>query len=145
MRFIHTADWHLGELFHGKHLTEDQAYVLEEFHKVVKDSGAEAVLISGDIYDRAVPPTEAVELLNDTLDRLLLEAKVKVIMIAGNHDSAQRVGFASKLLEAQGLFVRGNLDRELKPIVFGGLLRSGLFSAVYLCGTSFRKICIRAG
>lgn len=117
MRFIHTADWHLGRLFHGKHLTEDQAHVLEEFHAVVKESGAQAVLISGDIYDRAVPPTDAVELLNDTLDRLLLEAKVKVIMIAGNHDSAQRVGFASKLLEAQGLFVRGNLERDLKPIV----------------------------
>lgn len=117
MRFIHTADWHLGRLFHGQHLTEDQAYVLEQFHAVVKASGAEAVVISGDIYDRAVPPTEAVALLNETLDRLLLEDKVKVIMTAGNHDSAERLGFASKLLEAQGLFVRGNLTADLTPVV----------------------------
>ena len=117
MRFIHTADWHLGRLFHGQHLTQDQAYVLEQFHTVVRESGAQAVLIAGDVYDRAVPPTEAVALLDETLARLLLEDKVQVILTAGNHDSAERLGFASRLLAAQGLFVRGQLTADLPPVV----------------------------
>lgn len=117
MRFIHTADWHLGRLFYGKHLTSDQAYVLEQFHLAVKAMKPDAVLISGDIYDRAVPPIEAVELLNDTLVRLLLEAKVPVIMIAGNHDSPERIGFGSALLARQGLYVKGALTKDLRPVV----------------------------
>ena len=117
MRFIHTADWHLGRIFHGHHLTEDQAYVLKEFEYIVKDSKAEAILVAGDIYDRAVPPIEAVELLDETLSHLLLDLEVKVIMIAGNHDSAQRIGFASRLLKDRGLFVKGVLDSKLEPVV----------------------------
>jgi len=117
LRFIHTADWHLGRIFHGHHLTEDQAYVLKEFEYIVKDSKAEAILVAGDIYDRAVPPIEAVELLDETLSHLLLDLEVKVIMIAGNHDSAQRIGFASRLLKDRGLFVKGVLDSKLEPVV----------------------------
>ena len=117
MRFIHTSDWHLGRLFHGKHLTQDQSYVLEQFYQVVKDTKPDAILIAGDIYDRAVPPIEAVELLDDTLARLLLDQKIPVIMIAGNHDSAQRIGFGSKLLAGQGLYVTGQLTNPLTPVV----------------------------
>lgn len=117
MRFIHTSDWHLGRLFHGKHLTEDQAYVLEDFHRAVKEYRPDAILIAGDLYDRAVPPTEAVELLDDTLAKLILQAKVPVVMIAGNHDSPQRVNFGSRLLAQQGLYVVGTLTQQTKPIV----------------------------
>lgn len=117
MRFIHTSDWHLGRLFHGKHLTDDQAYVLEEFHAVVKETRPEAIIIAGDIYDRAVPPIEAVELLDDTLARLAMEAKVPVILIAGNHDSPERVGFGSKLLAKQGLHVVGRLEVTTPPVI----------------------------
>ena len=63
MRFLHTSDWHLGRLFHGVHLTEDQAYVLEQLVVLAKEAKVDAVLVAGDIYDRAVPPAEAVELL----------------------------------------------------------------------------------
>lgn len=116
MRFIHTADWHLGRLFHGKYLTNDQAYVLEQFCDLVTDSKAEAVIIAGDIYDRAVPPTEAVELLDDILAKLLLKCRVQVIVIAGNHDSPERVGFGGRLFEKQGLFIAGNLTTATTPI-----------------------------
>lgn len=118
MRFIHTSDWHLGRLFHGKHLTDDQAYVLEQFQAVVKDTRPDAIIIAGDIYDRSVPPTEAVELLDDTLAKLLLDQKVPVMMIAGNHDSPERIGFGSKLLARQGLHVVGTLESNVQPIVF---------------------------
>lgn len=80
MRIIHTADWHLGRLFHGLHLTEDQSYVLEDLHAVVKETRPDVLVIAGDIYDRAVPPTEAVTLLDETLSRLLIDADRKSVV-----------------------------------------------------------------
>ncbi|WP_314620384.1 exonuclease SbcCD subunit D, partial [uncultured Selenomonas sp.] len=117
MRFIHTADWHLGRLFFGRHLTNDQAHVLDELVRLARDVRAEAVVLAGDVYDRAVPPVEAVELFDDTISRLLLEEKLKVIYIAGNHDSAARLGFGSRLLAGGGVFVAGQLCADAPPIV----------------------------
>ncbi len=118
MRFIHTADWHLGRYFHGVHLTEDQGTLLrEQFLPLVKDEKVDAVVIAGDIYDRAVPPVEAVDLFSEILTKLV-EQKVKVLYIAGNHDSAARIGFGSRLMEQSGVFVRGELSRDLSPVIF---------------------------
>lgn len=117
MRFLHTADWHLGRIFHGVHLTDDQAYVLEQLQQLVREVKPDAVVIAGDVYDRSVPPTEAVRLLDDTLSRLLLDYKIPVIMIAGNHDSPDRLGFGNRLLSGQGLFVTGQLPAKLEPVV----------------------------
>lgn len=116
MRFLHTSDWHLGRLFHGIHLTKDQAYVLAQFIDLVRESKPDAIIIAGDIYDRAVPPIEAVELLNELVSQILLDYKVPIIMIAGNHDSAERLGFGSRLLAGQGLYVVGGLTKEIQPI-----------------------------
>jgi exonuclease SbcD len=112
MRFIHTADWHLGRILFGVHLTEDQAVVLDRLEEIIKDSGADMLVVAGDVYDRAVPPPEAVRLLDDFLGRVVEGLGVKVLMIAGNHDSPDRVGFASKILEARGLFMRGRVAGE---------------------------------
>ena len=117
MRFIHTADWHLGRLFFGRHLTDDQAHVLDELVHLARDARAEAVVIAGDVYDRAVPPVEAVELFDEVLSRLLLDEKLKVLYIAGNHDSAARLGFGSRLLAGGGVFVAGQLQADAAPIV----------------------------
>lgn len=117
MRFLHTSDWHLGRIFHGVHLTSDQAHILDQFFYLVRDTKPDAVVIAGDIYDRAVPPTEAVNLLDDTLSRLLLDLKVPVIAIAGNHDSPERLGFGNRLLSRQGLHVVGQLPGQLAPVV----------------------------
>ena len=117
MRFIHTADWHLGRLFFGRHLTDDQAHVLDELVHLAKDARAEAVVIAGDVYDRAVPPVEAVELFDDVLSRLLREERCKVLYIAGNHDSAARLGFGSRLLAGGGVFVAGQLYADAPPVV----------------------------
>jgi len=76
MRFIHTADWHLGRIFYGVHLTEDQAYVLDELIEIVQDARPDVVIVAGDIYDRAVPPQDAVSLLDDVLSRLILGEEV---------------------------------------------------------------------
>ncbi|MGO4812317.1 exonuclease SbcCD subunit D [Cupriavidus sp. 2MCAB6] len=112
MRFLHTADWHLGRVFHARSLLEDQAWVLDQFVALVRDARPDAVLIAGDVYDRAVPPPEAVALLDDVLARIVVDAGVPVVMISGNHDSAQRLGFGARLLTAQGLHVAGRTERE---------------------------------
>lgn len=107
MRFLHTADWHLGRLFHARSLIEDQAHILDQFVALVRDVRPDAVLIAGDVYDRAVPPPDAVALLDDVLARIVVQAGVPVVMIAGNHDSAQRLDFGARLMTAQGLHVAG--------------------------------------
>jgi DNA repair protein SbcD/Mre11 len=107
MRFIHTADWHLGRLFHGFHLTEDQAHFLEQLVRVMRDARPDALIVAGDIYDRAVPPPEAVRLLNEFLREAALDVGVPVIMIAGNHDSADRLAFGSSLFSQRGVHLFG--------------------------------------
>jgi DNA repair protein SbcC/Rad50 len=117
MRFIHTADWHLGRIFHGVYLTEDQAHVLEQLLDLVKETQAEALLVSGDIYDRAVPPPEAIKLLDDVISRLVLGLKIPVVLIAGNHDSPSRLGFASRLLAAQNFYMISLLSPHPEAII----------------------------
>lgn len=113
MRFIHTADWHLGRLMYGVHLTDDQAHVLDQFVALVKDAHPDVVIVAGDIFDRAVPPTEAVSLLDDVLSQLALGLGVPTIVIAGNHDSAPRLQFGSRLLAEEKLYVFGVLSEPI--------------------------------
>ena len=117
MKFIHTADWHLGKLIQGVYMTEDQRYVLQQLIEVVKEERPDAVVIAGDLYDRAIPPTEAVELLDDILEQIVIDLATPVIAIAGNHDSPDRINFASKILAGHGLHLVGQLHSELKPVV----------------------------
>lgn len=117
MRFIHTADWHLGRIFHGMHLTDDQGYILEQLELLLKDVRPDALVISGDIYDRSVPPPEAVELLGSHLERVTRDLKVPVIMIAGNHDGAERIDFCSGMMESSGLHVRGIFRGDVSPVI----------------------------
>lgn len=117
MRFIHTSDWHLGRFFHGVHLTDDQAFVLEQFCDCVKEVRPDAIVIAGDIYDRAVPPTDAVALLDETLSRILLDYHIPTIMIAGNHDSADRLHFGSRIFQRAGLYVYGVPSADTEPLV----------------------------
>lgn len=116
MRLIHTSDWHLGRIFHGVHLTDDQEHVLRQFVDLVADTKPDAVLIAGDVYDRAVPPPEAVALLDDVLSTITLKLKVPVVMIAGNHDSPERLGFGSRVMSEQGLHVFGPLSQGIEPV-----------------------------
>lgn len=114
MRFLHTADWHLGRIFNAHSLIEDQAHLLREFVALVRDARPDAVLIAGDVYDRAVPPADAVALLDGTLSEIVLGLGVPVVMIAGNHDSGERLGFGAKLLAARGLHVAGSEPLTLR-------------------------------
>ena len=118
MRFIHTADWHLGRVFLGVHLTDDQAHLLDQFVDLARSAKPDAVIIAGDVYDRAVPPLEAVALLDDVLCRLVLDVGTRVVLIAGNHDGPERLSFGSRLLGRQNLHVVGNLTGMGAPLTF---------------------------
>ncbi|MCL6581253.1 MAG: exonuclease SbcCD subunit D [Firmicutes bacterium] len=117
MRLLHTADWHLGRTLCGASLLEEQAYLLDQLADIVGQEGVEAVLLAGDVYDRAVPPPEAVRLLDDTLCRLVLGLEVPVIVVAGNHDSPERLSFGARLLAGRRLHVRGAFHPAARPVV----------------------------
>ena len=116
MKILHTADWHLGRYLHGVSLLDDQKHVLNQLVDLACSEEVDVVIIAGDIYDRSVPPADAVRLLDDVLARLVLEAEIPVILIAGNHDSAERIGFGGRIFEKQGLILRGTLI-DLSPVV----------------------------
>lgn len=119
MRFIHTADWHLGRIMNGIHLTDDQGHLLNQLLHLARESKPDAMLISGDVYDRAVPPPDAVRLLDDFLSEFVLGLGIPVILIAGNHDSPTRLEFGSRILRNRGLYLFGNLQQFRDPVVLG--------------------------
>lgn len=105
MRLLHTSDWHLGRSFHRVDMLPAQAGFLDHLVRVVRDERVDAVLVSGDVYDRAVPPLAAVELFDDALHRLAALG-VPTVMISGNHDSARRLGVGSGLMSGAGIHLR---------------------------------------
>ena len=129
MRFLHTSDWHLGRSFHGASLLDEQALVLQRIVQLAVDAELDAVLIAGDLYDRAIPPAEAVELFNHTL-AVLRHSGVAVIAIAGNHDSHVRVSIYDPLLSGFGVTIRGDITRAWEPVVLQPR-RGGPPAAIY--------------
>jgi exonuclease SbcD len=119
VRFLHTSDWHLGRSFHGVGLLDAQAAFLDSLVEVVRAERVDAVLVSGDVYDRALPPPDTVALLSDAVSRLV-DAGTHVVLASGNHDSAIRLGFASALLERAGLHIRTGVQGIGRPVVVGG-------------------------
>ncbi len=118
MRILHTADWHLGKLFYGEYLTDDQAFVLfEQLLPMIREEHIDAVVLAGDVYDRSLPPAEAVELFDEVAIKITAEMGVPFFVISGNHDSATRLSFASRLLEKQGLYIAGELGKLMPPVI----------------------------
>ncbi|MFJ2618060.1 exonuclease SbcCD subunit D [Glutamicibacter sp. NPDC087344] len=119
MRLLHTSDWHLGRTFHGASLLESQRTVLQEIIDITREQEIDAVLIAGDIYDRALPHVDAVKLCNWAL-RELAATRARIIMTSGNHDSASRLNFGADLLDAAGVHIFADLERMLQPAVLEG-------------------------
>ena len=113
MRILHTSDWHLGRSFGDFRLLDDQRQFLEWLVALCVDGGVELVAVAGDLFDRSVPPADAVALLRDTL-RAFQTANIEVVAIAGNHDSADRLAAYDGLTEASGLLIRGGFERAAK-------------------------------
>ncbi|ODM58984.1 exonuclease sbcCD subunit D [Vibrio harveyi] len=117
MKFIHTSDWHLGRQFHHVSLLEDQQAVLDQLIQYIENNPVDAVVVAGDIYDRSVPPTIAIELLNKVVKRICGELNTPMILISGNHDGAERLGFGSEQMKNAGLHIISNFEDMLTPVV----------------------------
>lgn len=98
-------------------MTEDQRHVLQQLVRAVEEERPDAVVIAGDLYDRAVPPTEAVELLDETLYRIVIELDTPVLAISGNHDSPDRISFGTRMMSRRGLHLAGALKADSVPVV----------------------------
>ncbi|NUP59731.1 MAG: exonuclease SbcCD subunit D [Pseudarthrobacter sp.] len=116
MRLLHTSDWHLGRSFHGVGMLEAQRGFVDQLVAAVGRHGVDVVLIAGDVYDRALPGVDVVHLLDDALVRLT-SAGAQVVLTSGNHDSAIRLGFASRLLERGGVHLRTRVEDLDHPLL----------------------------
>ena len=119
MRFLHTADWHLGRIFYGQYLTDDQAYVLEhQFFTILKEEKIDGILLAGDVFDRAVPPIEAIELWDSIITRLAMDYKMPLFVVSGNHDGAERLEVGRSMLGQSGIHIWGSPHHALRPFEF---------------------------
>ena len=116
MRLLHTSDWHLGRSFHGVGMLDAQRAFVDQLVAKVSELSVDVVLIAGDVYDRALPGVDVVNLLDDALVRLT-GAGAQVVLTSGNHDSAIRLGFASRLLEKGGVHLRTRLQELDVPVI----------------------------
>ncbi|GAA2620587.1 exonuclease SbcCD subunit D [Streptomyces axinellae] len=116
MRLLHTSDWHLGRSFHRVNLLDAQRAFLDHLVTTVEERAVDAVLVAGDIYDRAVPPLPAVEMFDSALHRLA-ELSVPTVMISGNHDSARRLGVGSGLMDRAGIHLRTDPAACASPVL----------------------------
>ena len=128
MKILHTGDLHIGKYVHDFSMLEDQAYILEQILEIAVREQVEVMLIAGDVYDRSVPTAEAVGLLDKFLTKTLA-CGIRIIMISGNHDSPQRLGFAGRILEKQGLHIAGTYEGEAKKVT----LKDRYGEVTFLC------------
>ncbi|WP_020670456.1 exonuclease SbcCD subunit D [Amycolatopsis nigrescens] len=116
MRALHTSDWHIGRTFHGADLLAEQEAVLAHLADLVVDEAIDVVFVAGDVYDRAVPSAEAVRVATSALGRLR-EAGAELVLTAGNHDSAPRLGAFGRFAAAGGLHLRTTVDALAEPVL----------------------------
>jgi exonuclease SbcD len=116
MRILHTSDWHLGRSFHREGMLSHQAAFVDHLLEVVDSERVDLVVVSGDVYDRALPQVDAVRLASETLVRLAA-SRARVVVTSGNHDSAHRLGFGAELIDAAGVFIRTDAARVATPIL----------------------------
>lgn len=117
MKILHTADLHLGKSLNERSLLDLQEEMLQGLVQAIKEHKVQLLLLGGDIYDRSLPPKEAVELLSNFLSQLCIGMGLRVVMIPGNHDSAERLSYASDLLSGMGLYI-GLVDQKISKIEF---------------------------
>lgn len=116
MKFIHLSDLHLGKRVFDFNLSEDQKYILKEILEVIDSETPDAVLIAGDIYDKSVPSTEAVEILDEFIFQLS-QRNLQVFLISGNHDSPERLAFASRIISSTGIHMSPVYNGKVEPTV----------------------------
>lgn len=121
MRLLHTADWHIGKIVNEFSMLEDQEYFLDQLIEKLKTIEVDALIMAGDLYDRAMPSKEAVALANKVLTRLVQEIKLPVLVIAGNHDSNERVEYGADLLATNRLYIEGTVKEVTRKVTIKGV------------------------
>jgi len=116
VKILHTSDWHLGRSFHREGLLDAQSAFVDHLVDTARAEQVDLVAVSGDVYDRALPPVDAVQLAHQALGRLG-ELRIPVVITAGNHDSAHRLGFAADLISAAGVHLRTDPARLHEPVL----------------------------
>jgi exonuclease SbcD len=116
VRILHTSDWHLGRQFHGQSMLAHQAAFVDHLISLIAERDVELVVVAGDIFDRALPPVDAVALADDAFARLA-HSGARVVVTSGNHDSATRLGVNSRLIDAAGFHLRTDPARVAEPVL----------------------------
>ncbi|MBL4933614.1 exonuclease SbcCD subunit D [Clostridium paridis] len=116
MKFIHTGDWHIGKIVNEFSMLQDQRFMLNQLVDIIEEEKPSALIVAGDLYDRSVPPADAVELLDEIFNKIIMDLKVPILAIAGNHDSPERLSFGSSLLKDSGLHLEGILQSKIRKV-----------------------------
>ncbi|MBB4930749.1 exonuclease SbcD [Lipingzhangella halophila] len=116
MRLLHTSDWHLGRSFHRENLLGAQAAFVDHLIETIRSERVDVVLVAGDLYDRALPPSDAVRLFGEALRRIR-DTGARAVLISGNHDSMARLGYATELIDASGVHLRSSLSEVGDPVL----------------------------
>lgn len=119
MKFLHTSDWHIGLKVKTNTMADDQRSFFDQLYKIIKKENVDAVVVAGDIYDSAVVSADAISLYNEAVTKICRDLKTPMIVIAGNHDSGPRLAAYGELLEVAGLYVSGQITRDIKPVSIG--------------------------
>ncbi|KAJ51870.1 exonuclease SbcD [Clostridium tetanomorphum] len=117
MKIVHTGDWHIGKIVNEFSMIEEQEYILKKLINIIEEEEPDALVIAGDLYDRSIPTVEAINLLNKVFNKILLQLKIPILTIAGNHDSGERLSFGSEILIKNGLYIAGILDSDIRKVV----------------------------
>ena len=116
MKLLHTSDWHIGRSLFEFSLLEDQQEIFRQIASIIEREQVDAVLISGDLYDRSMPSAQAVSLLDEMFTTLISRYHLPILAISGNHDSARRVAYGSRLFEQSGLYLAGGFSMQIKKV-----------------------------
>ncbi|MCA5011699.1 MULTISPECIES: exonuclease SbcCD subunit D [unclassified Enterococcus] len=119
MRFLHTADWHIGKKLHGFDLLEDQKAAFDQILQIAKTEKVDAIVIAGDLYDRSVPAVEAIELFNQMVIEMNLQEKLPILAISGNHDSSTRLETGGPWFVQSDFYLHTRLEQAFQPIEMG--------------------------
>ncbi len=117
MKILHTADWHLGKTLRGVSLLEDQRHVLNQVFDMLVEESIEVLIVAGDVYDKPSPSEAAVSIFSAFIERVYEETEAAIIVIAGNHDSGQRIGAFTKLYDRKRILIRGPLQKDEVPLM----------------------------
>lgn len=144
MKILHTSDWHLGRTFKGEPLIEDHAYFLNQLMDVIQSQKPDVLIIAGDVFDRASPPASAISQFDDFQRQVYHNTKTALVILAGNHDSGERIGINGPFADKDRVLIRGRLESDDRPLIlqdeFGPVAFSALpYGEIYAARETFKS------